>query len=511
MSVREYSYKNVPTIKEFSLDNSMLRAVMGPFGSGKTTGCGPIEIVKRAMQQSPMPDGISRSRWGVVRNSYPQLRDTTIPTFHQWILELGDWRATDYDLIINKIQTVDGHPVEATIHFRALDKPQDIRNLLSLELTGAFFNEAREIALPIVNAMRGRIGRYPPKNSDGSGGATWHGIWMDTNPPDIDHWFYKMFEITRPQFCATCKDRQGGIILFENGRCPKCNAALGVPYTKLWKQPSGRAENAENLPFLPIGYYANLAAGQDKEFISVYVDGEYGYVSDGKAVYPQFDADKHVSKEPLKADPKFPIIIGFDNTGRDQAAIVCQFMPWGQLKILHEFLITDTCTRLMMKDVIRPFLVSKYYGAQLILTGDPAGVKRSDTDERTSFQEISEVLGMPATPARSNSLSARFSAVEGLLMRFCGRNGFGLLIDKSCVQLIKGFRGEYRMRRIQVVGKEMYTDKPEKNLVSHVHDALQYAAMSVEDALTLLTPAQGLWPDRSSAPIQDGSGWGAFT
>ena len=37
--------------------------------------------------------------------------------------------------------------------------------------------------------------------------------------------------------------------------------------------------------------------------------------------------------------------------------------------------------------------------------------------------------------------------------------------------IIKGFQGGYCYRRMQVSG-ERYDDKPDKNMYSHIHDAL---------------------------------------
>jgi hypothetical protein len=44
--------------------------------------------------------------------------------------------------------------------------------------------------------------------------------------------------------------------------------------------------------------------------------------------------------------------------------------------------------------------------------------------------------------------------------------------------LRKGFQGGYQFRRLQVSG-ERYGDKPEKNIYSHPHDALQYVCTRV--------------------------------
>ena len=78
-----YDYSDVPTLKKFTLSDLRVRCAMGPFGSGKSSAC-VMEIVRRAHAQAPGPDGIRRSRWAVVRNSYGQLKDTTIRTFHDW-------------------------------------------------------------------------------------------------------------------------------------------------------------------------------------------------------------------------------------------------------------------------------------------------------------------------------------------------------------------------------------------------------------------------------------------
>ena len=77
----DFSYKpGGPVLKEFLKDDSFVRGVRGPVGSGKSVSC-CIEIMRRACQQEPDKSGVRRSRWGVVRNTNPQLRTTTIKTW----------------------------------------------------------------------------------------------------------------------------------------------------------------------------------------------------------------------------------------------------------------------------------------------------------------------------------------------------------------------------------------------------------------------------------------------
>jgi hypothetical protein len=85
--------------------------------------------------------------------------------------------------------------MDLEVLFVALDRPQDISKLLSMELTGAWVNEAREVPRPVIDGLTGRVGRYP---SMAMGGTGWSGIIADTEPPDSDHCWYKLaeFEVT---------------------------------------------------------------------------------------------------------------------------------------------------------------------------------------------------------------------------------------------------------------------------------------------------------------------------
>ncbi len=458
-----------------------------------------------------MPDQIvcvrrdGKYHWGI--RSFPQLKDTTIPTFLHWMEHLGEYKETAHDFYLTKLQGKDGSPVHCIIHFRALDKPQDIRNLLSLELTFAWFNEAREIHENIVNAMRGRVGRYPPRDKYGIGGATWKGIWMDTNPPDTDHWFYKLLEEKKPARCAKCTHDNGGFVLAENGVCPKCKKSDLIPLTAIFHQPSGFSDKAENLPYLPTDYYQMLAAGMDKEFVNVYVHGQYGYLRDGKPVYENYAPDIHYSSEVLTAQPGFPIIIAFDNTGLTQACVILQYMPTGQLRVLHEWLEEGMGTRRLARDLVKPFVWANYPGVKMFITGDPAGVKRADTDERTTFQEIMEAFNVFPEPARSNAWQSRFNAVDSFLMKRIQRGGPALLVSKACKWTHRGFMGEYKMRRLQKFGGEKYLDRPEKNLVANVHDAIQYGAMFTEDMYDLSVRRM----DESQLILPNFNLWNAYT
>jgi hypothetical protein len=163
----KFVYEAPATIRQFMASDAFVRLLAGPIGSGKSSGC-IAELISRACHQAPGRDGIRRTRWAIIRNTYPELRDTTRKTFEQWVDgRLGQWREQEFSF------TMRFQDVEAEILFRALDRPEDIKKLLSLELTGAWINEAREVPKAVFDSLTGRVGRFPAKMD---GGATWSGI-----------------------------------------------------------------------------------------------------------------------------------------------------------------------------------------------------------------------------------------------------------------------------------------------------------------------------------------------
>jgi hypothetical protein len=239
-----------PTCRRFAESDEFVRFIIGPVGSGKSTAC-VREIARRALRQKRGPDGKRHSRFAVIRNTYSQLRDTTRKTFEEWIPHnLGTWHEQRFAF------TMEFDDVECEVLFRALDRPEDVKKLLSLELTGAYINEAREIPKHVLDVLETRVGRYPSK---AQGGASWFGIWADTNPWHSGHWGAKLF-------------------------------AKNLPGYRSFRQPGGRAKNAENVENLPRDYYPRLCSGKDAEWVRVYVDGEDA-TSDVGAIWGAWVAD----------------------------------------------------------------------------------------------------------------------------------------------------------------------------------------------------------------------------
>jgi hypothetical protein len=79
----EYEYGPVPTIWRFSQSRAFIRGLMGRFGVGKSSGC-VMEVVQWAARQAAV-DGVRRSHFAIVRNTYRQLQDTSIKTWLDWL------------------------------------------------------------------------------------------------------------------------------------------------------------------------------------------------------------------------------------------------------------------------------------------------------------------------------------------------------------------------------------------------------------------------------------------
>ena len=436
-------YTPPPTIKRFMLDNSRRRVVMGPVGAGKTVGCCPIEILRRAAMQAPDQSGMRRTRWAVVRNTARQLQDTTIKTFLDWVPngQAGIYRVVDKTFIA---QFGDVH---AEIMFRALDDAADKKNLLSLELTGAFFNEARDINREIVELMDTRIGRYPRKDN---GGPTWHGMWADTNPPNEGEYWYHVIENEHPD--------------------PPHGPDMAW---KVFLQPDGLSPEAENVENLPANYYANFCEGKSEEFINVYVRNKYGRLRHGKPVHALFKRERHVAKSPILLNPHLPVLLAFD-FGRTPAVTFSQLDAFGRMLVLDEITTEGMSLQTCLDQRVRPIIRNRFPNVALRATGDPSGGWGVQTDEQTC-KTILQKFGFRGVnfPA-SNKSDFRQEALDDFLQRET-LVGPAFLVDPRCKNLIRALEGAYHFLEDRKGGmrEEVCKDHP----WSDIAESCEYAAI----------------------------------
>lgn len=229
-----YYYSSVPTICRFALSNKRIRCLSGPIGSGKTSGC-IIEIVRRGFLQSPDKNGVRRTRWIVVNSDYRQMRDTTIRTFHDWFPPkiFGKWDASKSIYYITNMPNI-----HIEVWFRSCEG-YSLKGLLpTIETTGAWINNVEQVEKETIFDLDSLIGRYP---SQRDGGPSWYGMIMDS-------------------YFGREKDSYLNLVE-DSDNC------------EIFYQPSGLADNAENLVNLPLDFYQLLSRNKTDEFLKNYITG----------------------------------------------------------------------------------------------------------------------------------------------------------------------------------------------------------------------------------------------
>lgn len=429
-----------PTIGKFMLDNSFVRLIMGPVGSGKSAGCF-MELLRRARLQEPNARGVRQTRMAIVRNTLQQLRQTCLADIQLWLSPIAHYRVTDATIQV-RFSLPDGTRVESDWMMIPLDTKADQARLLSLNLTGAWVSEFREIDPSLLDALSGRLGRFP---SRAISKPTWFGIVAESNPPDEDSEWYTKLEIDRP------------------------------PKWAFFRQPGGLEDNAENIENLPDDYYQTLEANNNKDWSHIHVHANYGKSLGGQAVFrASFNPGFHIiAASKLQVIESMPVMIGQD-FGRTPASLIGQIDNRGRLVIYDELTSEDMGIEQFATKLLRPLLYKKYQNMKIFMVADPKGRDKSQTNEDSPFDVLIR-LGFDVYAAPTNYIDPRIRAVEQLLLHQVD-GGPQLIISDRCVSTVQAMKYWYRYRRKQTGVLE---DKPEKTHPwSDVADCLQYMALS---------------------------------
>ena len=495
----DFKYKpDGEVLRHFMRDNSFWRGLRGPVGSGKSVGCA-VEIFRRANQQAPNEKGVRRTRWGVIRNTGPQLKTTTIKTWLDWFPE-EDFGPFRWGVpFTHHIMVGD---VDMEVIFLALDSEEDIRKLLSLELTGIWANEAREMPKSIIDACTMRCGRFPSMRE---GGPSWYGMIADTNAPEDDHWWPIMAgDAPLPEYIT---DQEALMLRKPEGWKFFNQPPALIELKDSEKNVTGYEINpdAENRNNLTPEYYRKIITGKNKGWIDVYAMNRLGTVSEGKVIYPGFNDQVHKSKDLINVAPGRTLYVGLD-FGFHPAAIFAQRFGRGQWNILAEIVADDLSTPAFAREIkakVKEMVTDDRQ--QVRIFGDPAGDQRTPgrEDKATSFK-ILKNNGVTARPVSTNDPTIRIEAVKAVIDRMIdGRPA--LLVSPECNTLLKGFTSGYCRRRINAKGPPRYEERAAKNKYSHPHDALQYLFLGAGEGKTL-TQSQSVMKQQTKAKTK----WNVF-
>lgn len=465
-------YEAIPTIADFHSYDTAQRCIVGPVGSGKTSGA-TIEMIMNISRHMANTYGVTETRGVILRNTYLELRDTTLKTVNDWF-PWGEWTAGErrLDVYFPKSEGCN-FDLHVEVLFRSCDRPEDMKKFKSLEITWFWADEANEINEDIKRMLRNRIGRFPRKCPARFGVET-------SNPFSIDHPMYWQYNWVPPgvdvsKYPVNPKtleyvpipgkvDAYGRFIPWPvPGPYPKRKPLGG--FLGWWQPPH---ENDANLR---AGYYDDLRReyGVNPDWVSMYIDGKPGVRVEGKLVYANFNASRHCPVDPITWNGS-PLYFGWDNSGNFPAAVVLQLAGPLQVEVLHEWYsekegIVDFTRRVLMDTA------AMYEGCTVAAHyGDPAGGNRYSkaAGGLTSNSQLQyDECGIIIIPSEQNP-DARIQAVDQMLAR-----SDAIKINNSCTRLIEGFIGGYVFpERLGFQGEYML--HPVKNKYSHPHDALQY-------------------------------------
>lgn len=459
-------YFATETASEFHYDNSFVRMLLGPVGCGKSVAC-CLEPLIRGIQQAPGTDGIRRTRGAVIRNTYPELKSTTIKTWLSWYPEKKFGKIKWDSPITHLIKFND---VEIEVFFMPLDSIDDIKKLMSLELTWAYLNEVQFIPKKIFKICQQRVNRYPSKK-DGAA-PSWNGVFADSNPPDADHWIYKLFEEKLPKNHKIFH-YASPLIKYDEVPADGSNIAISMDGSAYSTDTTVDYIDIQN----DFNYWLNLVPGYTDEEIKVNLMGKYGIIVDGKPVHPTYNDSIHYAGKEIIPNPLIELGLGWD-FGMTPACAIVQLSPHGQLQVIDELWTEDMDLRDFAENVVIPHLDRHYpwWHDNYVSFNDPAGSAGMQTDGSSCEDILAELKIKSHSAAKNNNPTPRRDALKYFMGKLT-RGMPSFTVSNKCIMIRKGLMGNFQYGRIKAGGEERYHEKPLKNIYSHICEGLEYIAM----------------------------------
>ena len=472
-------------------DTTEMPLIMGPAGSGKTTGA-VFKGVRFITRNMPVcDDGIIRGRMTVIRDNYRRLYDTAIRSWHQFFphdFPNSSWSGGQ-DRPAHHILDFRSRrgPVHLEVDFFAVGDLAIEEMLKGYETSIGWMNECDLLNERVPTFLFSRTGRYPSatmlpaslrKAIEEDRYHLPRQVFGDLNPPDRDHWVY--------DWCV--KSPREGV--------------------KLYRQPSGLSDQAENRKGKPRSAYVAETKVMDEYDKKRFVDGEFGYARDGVPVYlKEFAEGLHVAKEPIKVIRELPIHLGLD-AGGEPAAAIGQMMPNGQMRILAELVSDPGTGAKRFAENLLTLLMTRFPRVPIGRAfGDPSAFYGADkvNGELAWMETVALAIGHNIEPAPSNEPSIRTDSVKLFLGRRIDGATEAFLIDPSCEVLISGFAANYKIAKSSD-GRVLNDGRPAKNRYSHVHDGLQYLCLGLVGRAGVIQEAARAGRPGNVIPARFGSG-----
>lgn len=430
----------LPKQQELLEANEKYIALIGGYGSAKTLG----GSVMGHLLSLGVPGNI-----GIVcRRSLPKLHDSTERIFLE-ILERSkiNFRAREMrDSWPHRII----YPNGSEVHFR---ETKDIGRFLGPEYGWFMIDEAQEEPQKTYTDLKGRL-RLP------RAAKYLRGLIM-TNPPSNQHWIAKEFPNEGSWTkTITIKDQK----------------TITESYRMI------RSTTYDN-PFLDPAYVAGLLQSHTPGEVKRIVEGQYGFVQEGKPVYPMFDYLKHV------ADPQtFRMTVyrvwdfGFH----------CPATMWGQIfrckhqalhaTVLHEAMGQDTESEpYAMRVLEETRQMFPNHPLTLVLDGgDAAGAQVNEKGPGPIIR-----LARPRNQGGFNlnfkfkkfiDIDPGLDLVRRLLRTKCKCGYYLLVIHRRCRNMIEALAGGYHYPQ-EKPGREAKPKPVKDGYYDNIADTLRYFLM----------------------------------
>lgn len=495
-----------PVAEAFLRSRAFIKVCIGPVGSGKTMAMLNSGLLVGARQGAlEGPGGIRRrsARIGVIRESYPSLKSTTIKSWHRIVPEaegVFNWSAP-FTHKFTKVAKRDAarKPVELVDYeyeFRAIGDQAVEEACRSWEINAACVEELDLQPPNLVPYLTGRVGRFseldPSLVVDPQ-------IICVLNMPVVDSHAYDL---------AMSKTIEG---LSPDEQKMLEQALGGRPLIETFIQPGGMEPDAENLHNLPGGrgyYVLQIAANKNTPgYVDRMVHNKPVPLMHGLPVNSGFVFTRHVRE--CQWDRRRKLIVGIDQ-GLFAAAACCQRNEHGQLRTLGEVVNLAPGGKQLLKvgptafgRKLRQYLLDRFPGItadDVRLVGDPAMFAAADRqDGEMDWRKACEkaIDFGRIHKAKTNSQGLRNTVIWNAQ----GEQD-GYYVDPSCKHLIKGHAGGYRYQKAESgTGETRGHLEIADTIYTHICDAEQYAGLEGEH---VVSDTRGR-PRASGRPVQNHS------
>lgn len=487
-SVRRRLRSPGPIADAFMRSRAFIVNIIGPVGSGKT-----MAALQKGLRLGAMQGGVTdaggvtwrKARIGVIRESYPSLKSTTLKSWFNIVPEEEGkflWSAP-FTHAFRKIlrRDGDGRPIDVLdieFEFRAIGDQSVEEACRGWEVNAVIVDEADLQPADLVAYLTGRVGRFsdldPSLVVDPQ-------IIISMNMPDIENHAYQL---------AFDRELEG---MTEQDRADLATVLGDRPLIETFVQPGGMEPDAENIHNLPGGrgyYVLQVAANKHKPgYVDRMVHNKPVPMMHGKPVNAEFLYSAHVGE--CRWDRRRKLIVGIDQ-GLFAAAVALQRTELGQIRTLGEVVNLSDNRKTLLKvgpsafgKKLRTFLMDRFPSIQpeeIRFVCDPAAFSASDREDNEHDWVLAcqKALGMGKIhKAKSNRAGLRNEAI----WRAQSERG-GYLVDPSARHLIKAHSGGYRYQKEEMAtGETRGNPEIADTIFTHVADAEQYAALEGEHVI----------------------------